>query len=266
LWRWSARQSRSSSAVRVASPARAQGNARGDDLRTFLHESLIASRRADQEDVLIILRGFMDTTHPPMPNFLQKLLLISALLGVLFVLVRAFIPMMLRNQSAGLSNDIRAAAACKAFAEAQEIYRRTDYDGDGVLEYSPTIKGNFSLVEKKAGAGDLGLLDRTFGVAEGSPGKATPKAGYVFKVLTAQGPSAKGGAKDYFKADKDGVQHMTEGYALVAAPGVYDGTGHNCYIINNDGIIFQADLGPNTAEIFDNMTTFNPDSTWTRVE
>jgi hypothetical protein len=159
------------------------------------------------------------------------------------------------SQSAG-------AAACKAFAEAQEIYRRTDYDGDGILEYSPTISGHCSLVERKAGAADLSLLDKTFGLAEGPQGVATPKAGYVFKVLHGQGPAAHGGAKSYFKADKDGVLHMTGGYALLASPAIYKGKGDDSYLINNNGTIFQRDLGPDTPKIFETMTEFNPDSTW----
>jgi hypothetical protein len=159
-----------------------------------------------------------------------------------------------------------SAAALKAFAEAQEIYHRTDYDGDGILEYSPSIRGNFSLIEKNAGQADLCLLDKTFGVAEGSPGKVTPKGGYVFKVLHAQGPLAKGGAKSYFKADANGVLQLTEGYALIASPGWYDVTGRDTYMINQDGVIYQRDLGPDTPQIFDAMTEFNPDSTWAPSE
>ncbi len=67
------------------------------------------------------------------------------------------------------ANESAAVAACKTFAEAQDIYRRTDWDKDGILEYAQQIKGNFSLFENKAGDGDIALVDAAFAAAEGSP-------------------------------------------------------------------------------------------------
>jgi hypothetical protein len=154
-----------------------------------------------------------------------------------------------------------AAASCKAYAEAQEIYRRTDYDGDGVLEYAQTLRGTNSLLERVSGAGDLALIDKTFANAEGPPGCVPPKYGYVFKVLTAQGPAATGGARNYISNG-----NMTLGYALVACPGVYDVTGRDTFMISNNGTIFQKDLGPDTPKIVWAMTEFNPDTTWAAAE
>jgi hypothetical protein len=82
-------------------------------------------------------------------------------------------------------NQTAAVASCKAFAEAEEIYRRTDYDGDGVPEYAQTLR---ELLNRGGGCCcDICLIDKSFASAEGLPGIARPKAGYVFKVLTAQG-------------------------------------------------------------------------------
>ncbi|MCY3023224.1 MAG: DUF2950 family protein [Planctomycetota bacterium] len=160
------------------------------------------------------------------------------------------------------ANESAAAASCKAYAEAQEIYHRTDYDGDGVLEYSQALKGDNSLLEQKAGANDLALIDKSFANAEGNPGKATPKAGYCFKILTKQGAAATGGARDYIANG-----HMTLGYALIAYPAEYGKTGKKCFMVNNNGTIFEADLGAETHAIVEKMTEFNPDNKiWTPSE
>lgn len=70
------------------------------------------------------------------------------------------------DEQAMAVNESAAVAACKTFAEAEDIYRRTDWDSDGILEYSQTIRGNNSLYEKNAGQADLTLVDRAFAMAE----------------------------------------------------------------------------------------------------
>ncbi|MGD0091048.1 MAG: DUF2950 family protein [Planctomycetota bacterium] len=149
-----------------------------------------------------------------------------------------------------------AAASCEAFAEAEEIYHRTDYKGDGVLVYAQSLH---ALLETSSGARDLALVDTCFADAELVNGHAVPKAGYVFKVLKSQGPAAKGGAKSYLARGADGKERMTEGFALAACPAVYDQTGRYMFIISHDGTIYMADFGPKTPEVFEQMAEFNPD-------
>lgn len=154
-------------------------------------------------------------------------------------------------------NQTAAAGACKAFAEAEEIFRRTDWDGDGVLEYSPCISGLLGVPS------DPVLLDKCLVAAEGPPSaKPPPKAGYCFKVLTAQSANATGGQRSYI--DENG--NMTKGYALIAYPAVYDGTGRDCFIISHNGTIFQKDFGTDTHAIVEAMTEFNPDTVWCPAE
>jgi hypothetical protein len=78
------------------------------------------------------------------------------------------------------ANEAAAIAACKTYAEAQDIYRRTDWDSDGVLEYSQAVSGDNSLYEKNAGKGDITLVDAAFAAAAGMPvalkDKDVPKA------------------------------------------------------------------------------------------
>ncbi|MCK6473878.1 MAG: DUF2950 family protein [Planctomycetes bacterium] len=181
------------------------------------------------------------------------------------VIAAIAIPNLLRSRM--VANESAAIAACKTFAEAEDIYRRTDWDGDGVLEYAQSIKGDNSLYEKNAGKGDLTLVDSAFANAEGDPGQTPPKAGYVFKVLKGQGPKAPGGRKSYVVAGHGAsANSMTLGYALVACPADYDGSGRNTFIINNTGTVYQKDLGPETPDIVKAMTEYDPDETWVVAE
>jgi len=87
-----------------------------------------------------------------------------------------------------------------------------------------------------------------------------PFYGYFFRMLTAQGANAKGGAKSYIVSGE-----MTGGYAFVAYPADYRSSGVMTFLIDQNGVIYEKDLGPNTAELAKAMTTFNPDKTWTKV-
>jgi len=151
--------------------------------------------------------------------------------------------------------------ACKTFGEAEDIYRRTDWDGDGVLEYAQSFKGDFSLFERKKGSGDIQLLEPTMADAEGEPGGKANKGGYRFKVLMGQGPDAPGGRKSYVRNG-----NMTMGYALVAYPAEYGVTGRRTFLINNTGTVYGKDLGAETHAIVGKMTEYNPDKTWTPAE
>ena len=182
---------------------------------------------------------------------LIELMIVVAIIAIIAAIA---IPSLLRSRMA--ANQTAAVAACKAFAEAEEIYRRTDYDRDGILEYAQRLSGANSLLETTANAGDLALVDQTFGRAEGGNTVATPKSGYVFTVLTRQGVSATGGARSYVTGS-----NMTLGYGLCAVPGAYDGTGRDQFLISNNGTIFQKDVGNSTFQL-----TFNPNTTWAAAE
>jgi DUF2950 family protein len=88
-----------------------------------------------------------------------------------------------------------------------------------------------------------------------------PFYGYFFNVLTAQGVNARGGARNYIAGDK-----MTGGFAFIAFPAAYRLSGVRTFIVNRDGVVYEKDLGPNTAKIAAAITTFNPDPTWTRAQ
>jgi len=92
------------------------------------------------------------------------------------------------------------------------------------------------------------------------PGAGEPFHGYRFKVLLRQGPTAPGGAVDYVVNG-----NMIGGFAAVAYPAEYGNSGIMTFIINNDGDIYQKDLGDRTPRIASRMTTFNPDHTWRKI-
>ena len=87
-----------------------------------------------------------------------------------------------------------------------------------------------------------------------------PFHGYFFRILTAQGPHAHGGARNYIVDGK-----MTAGFAVVAFPAAYRSSGVKTFIVSQDGRIFSKDLGPRTAQLAGAMESYDPDSTWTRV-
>ena len=183
---------------------------------------------------------------------LIELMIVVAIIAIIAAIA---IPNLLRSRMA--ANETAAVAACKAFATAEDIYRRTDYNKDGVLEYSQAISGANSLYENTAGAGDISLVDRSFALAEGAPLVATPKSGYVFNVLTAQGASASGGSRTFVAGGR-----MTLGYGLGATSNQYDGVGRNTFVISNAGTIYQKDQGTGGTP----PPNFNPDSTWVIAE
>jgi hypothetical protein len=92
-------------------------------------------------------------------------------------------------------------------------------------------------------------------------GKATPFHGYYFRILAKQGPGAKGGARDYLVNGQ-----MAKGFAYVAYPAEYRNSGVMTFIVNQDGVVYEKDLGADTAKVAAEMTEFNPDKTWSNAD
>ena len=87
-----------------------------------------------------------------------------------------------------------------------------------------------------------------------------PYHGYVYRILTAQGKDAPGGAKSYVKNGR-----MTEGYALIAWPARYGDTGVMTFIVNQDGVVYQKNLGPGTDAAARAINAYNPDAELEKV-
>lgn len=88
-------------------------------------------------------------------------------------------------------------------------------------------------------------------------GQRTPLHGYYYRILTKQGPAAKGGAKDYLENGQ-----LARGFAFVAIPAEYRNSGVMTFIVNQDGAVYQKDLGQDTEKLASTMSEYNPDKSW----
>jgi hypothetical protein len=97
--------------------------------------------------------------------------------------------------------------------------------------------------------------------AEGyEQGTRHPYYGYYFRILKAQGPNARGGAKDYIIDGK-----MTGGFAILAYPAEYGASGVMTFLVSRHDTVFQKDLGDSTVETARGIKAFDPDSSWTQL-
>ena len=162
-------------------------------------------------------------------------------------------------------NELAAIKVCLAYVDAQREYAALDRDDNGLLEYAQSLmstpgKRDGLYWETKAGErpSPLGLLTANARV-EGKParGPGNPYHGYYYKVLTGQGKDAPGGAYDYIVDGK-----MIGGFALVAYPARWGGSGVMTFICNHDGVVFERNLGKDTVATASAMTVYNPDASW----
>jgi hypothetical protein len=168
------------------------------------------------------------------------------------------------------NNELSTLRSIRAYVDAQRQYASKDRDGDGVLEFAQNLTstpgkmdGLYWSADQEGEESPLGPL---FAVAhhEGyfkepmNDSGPRPFHGYLFKILTQQGPHAPGGAYSYIING-----NMIGGFALVAWPAEYGNSGVMTFIINQQGKAYQRDLGPNTQSIVTNMNTYDPDPDWT---
>jgi Protein of unknown function (DUF2950) len=157
-----------------------------------------------------------------------------------------------------------------AVVDAQREYAMKDRNRNGLLEYaqkfvSDASKKNGLYWEAKAGEsesplGPIMARARTEGY-QGKPNAPAPYHGYHYRILTAQGKDASGGAYSYLVKGK-----MIGGFAVVAYPAQFDNSGVMTFIVNHEGKVFQKNLGKNTASIAQSMKEYNPDKTWSEVK
>ncbi len=165
-------------------------------------------------------------------------------------------------------NELNAISVCRAYVEAQRDYAAQSHPGSGPHEYAMKIASTGDQHDGLYWQTRPGEEESPFGpliaaaAAEGysvtgSDGMLAPYHGYYFRILTAQGPHAPGKAYSYIVNG-----HMTRGYALVAFPATYGNSGIMTFIVNQDGIVFEKDLGKDTARIARKMTQYDPDRSW----
>jgi hypothetical protein len=166
-------------------------------------------------------------------------------------------------------NELAVIDVCEALADAQAEYFSQPRDGERTKQYalkfiSDTGRQNGLYWESAEGQpkSPLGPL-AAFATTEGysaKPDAHTPFHGYFFHMLNRQGSHAQGGAKDYVVDGK-----MVGGFAFVAYPVEYRNSGVMTFMINQDGVLLQKDLGKTTTETATAMTEFDPDASWSQV-
>jgi Protein of unknown function (DUF2950) len=168
-------------------------------------------------------------------------------------------------------NELAAIQVCQAIVDAEREYAAQDMDGDGVLEYAPRFAstpgkrdGLYWPTRSGGPQSPLGSLLAAAaheGYARSGIKSMAPYHGYLYRILTKQGMDAPGGAYDYLVKGK-----MIGGFAVLAYPARYGASGVMTFIVNQDGKVYEKNLGRNTAGIAAKMTAYNPDATWKQTE
>jgi hypothetical protein len=169
-------------------------------------------------------------------------------------------------------NELSAIQVCLAYVDAQREYYVRQASGGPLLAYAQrfgSTPGRRDGLYWEAAPGEppspLGPLVARAQAAGYRPGKGGqgphPYWGYYYRILTAQGSHAPGGAYDYVVRGQ-----MIGGFALVAFPAEYGASGVMTFIVSHDGVVYQKNLGPQTSAVARAMTRFDPDPSWTRVE
>ncbi|MCZ4094272.1 DUF2950 family protein [Sinorhizobium psoraleae] len=162
-------------------------------------------------------------------------------------------------------NEEEAIEAARAYVEAQKDYAALDRDGDGVLEYAQKLISSDGQTDGLYWPAEQGDGESPVGAAISEAVLEKAKAGegyfgYRFRILTSQGDNIAGGKYDYVIND-----NMIAGFGLIAWPVKYAETGVNTFVVNQQGIVYEADLGPSTEAIVPFIDRFNPDDKWTVV-
>ena len=166
-------------------------------------------------------------------------------------------------------NELATIEACRAAADAQHEYFSQAHDGATKKQYAQKFisdpgkqNGLYWNAPEGQRQSPLGPL-AAFATSEGysvKPDAHTPFNGYYFHILKGQGSNAPGGAKEYVVGGK-----MVGGFAFVAYPAQYGNSGVMTFMINQDGVLLEKDLGQTTAATASAMNEFDPDAGWTPV-
>ena len=168
-------------------------------------------------------------------------------------------------------NELAAIDACHQLVDAEQEYYEKPFNGqphyterfvsekrkhNGLYKSDTTDEFDSPVGPLIASAG----LESTNFTGDDAADNAIPFNGYYFRILTGQGENAPGGAKSYKVNGK-----MIGGFAFVAYPAEYRSSGVLTFMVSESGVVYEKDLGPNTANVANAMTEYNPDSTWHQV-
>ena len=165
------------------------------------------------------------------------------------------------------ANELYTIEVLETLVEAQNEYAEQMRYQTGVAQYAQKIlseEGKHDGLYWPAADGDpespIGpqiAEAASEGYRKGQPGQPIPFHGYIYSVLKAQGKSATGGATSYVRNGR-----MTRGFAFRAYPAAYRSSGVMTFIVNQEGVVSQKDLGPDTTRLAPSITAYDPDSSW----
>jgi Protein of unknown function (DUF2950) len=167
-------------------------------------------------------------------------------------------------------NELFIIDLCRAYPTMQQKYASQPHDGKPAGLYAKKIRStpgrqdglywSTKAGEQASPLGDLAAEAATEGYAVDN-NQPAPFWGYYFRILTAQGKSAPGGARSYIIDDD-----MSGGFALIAYPARYGYSGVMTFIVNQSGVVYQKDLGPETSKLAGSLNEYNPDKSWKIVQ
>jgi hypothetical protein len=171
-------------------------------------------------------------------------------------------------------DELTAILVCRSYVEAQREYVLKDWDNDGILAYAQKLRSDpgkknglfwrHAPGEPTSPLGELVARARMEGYKKGKSvfkEKPVPFHGYYFEILTQQGKNAPGGKYAYIVNG-----NMVAGFALVAFPSNWGKSGVMTFIVNQQGKVYQKNLGPDTTKTAQEMKSYDPDETWTQVK
>jgi hypothetical protein len=168
-------------------------------------------------------------------------------------------------------NELATIEVCKTYVNAQQEYSAQAHDGKPAGLFAQKFASDPGLQnglywqaktgERRSPLGELVAQASQEGRGVGTTDTLAPFHGYLFRILTGQGSAASGGATNYLVNGE-----MSGGFALVAWPAAYDSTGIMTFVVSQEGIIYQKDLGNETSNLVKSLTLYDPDKTWNKAE
>lgn len=167
-------------------------------------------------------------------------------------------------------NELNVIQVAHAYVDAQREYACKDRDGDGIPAFATKFRSSAGKKdglywesgdnEDESPFGPLVAQAAHEGYAKGGEKLLSPYHGYLFRILTAQGEGAEGGAYDYMVNGR-----MVLGFALLAYPAQYGASGIMTFMVNQGGVVYEKDLGADTAKTVETIKIFSPDDTWKKL-
>jgi hypothetical protein len=163
-------------------------------------------------------------------------------------------------------NELGAIAVCEGYVQSQVEYASKGRDGNTQGVYAQRFDSQAGKHDglywpSKTGVGSpMGSLVGRAAPEELKGESPSPYYGYLYKILTAQGEAASGGAKSYLVDGK-----LTAGFAMIAYPAQYRVSGVMTFIVNRDGVVYEQDLGEKTTELASQTTAYDPDKSWEKA-